>query len=417
MNIHEFQAKQLFSAHGIPVPRGAVAASSDQARAVATELGAETFVVKAQIHAGGRAMGRFEGALIGDGGVRFASSVDAAVDQAGEMLGHILHTEQTGAGGREVRRVYIEEKGRIARELYLAMWIDRGRGRVVVVASGEGGQAIEMAAGESALSIEKRAVDPSEGLEEGDARELAGALRLEGAQADQAVGIMQSMYAMFVSLDASLVEINPLAVTKGGDLIALDAVVTFDDNALFRHEEIRQLRDEGESGLGELEAAQHGVNYVKLDGNIGCLASGAGFALATLDAVKLCGGEPANFLDVPPDSKVNRVQDAFKLVLSDPALKSMLVNVFGGGIMRCDAIADAILIATRETSLKIPLVVRLAGTNSGLAQRRLKDSGPAMIFANDLADAAEKAVKASHEIKMTERRNWWQRTLGGYPNA
>ncbi len=417
MKIHEFQAKQLFRDHGIPVPRGVPAASTEEVRRVASELGAQAFVVKAQIHAGGRAMGRFEGALLGDGGVRSAATVDAAVREAGEMLGHVLHTAQTGPGGQIVRHVYIEEKSKVKREMYLAILVDRGSGRVTLVASGEGGVGIEEVAERSPGSIEKRVVDPAEGLSERDAGELAAALDLEGRQADQAVKIMLAAYALFVELDATLLEINPLAVTADGDLLALDAALNLDDNALFRHEDIRALRDDDEFSLGELKAAQHGVNYVKLDGSIGCLASGAGFALATLDAIKLSGGEPANFLDVPPDSKVDRVRDAFELVLSDPGLKCMLVNVFGGGIMRCDAVADAILISTREKPLQVPLVVRLAGTNSELALRRLKDSGPPMIFAGDLAEAAEKAVSASHESKIHERRHWWQRTVGNYPRA
>jgi succinyl-CoA synthetase beta subunit len=280
------------------------------------------------------------------------------------------------------------------------------------MASGEGGGDIERVASQRPESILKVAIDPLQGLQEDSAQDVATFLGLAGAQADEAKRTMLSMYDMFLGLDASLIEINPLAVTGTGQLLALDGMMTFDDNAVSRHEDIQALRDDAELRWGELEATRHGLNYVKLDGNIGCLASGAGLAMATIDVVKLHGGEPANFLDVPPAVEVERVKHAFELIVSDPAVEAILVNVFGGGIMRCDTIADAMLLVNREEPVRVPLIVRLAGVNAEFARGRLRDSGLAVTFADDMADAAEKVVKAATEARLTLRRSWWQRVQG-----
>ncbi len=412
MHIHEFQAKQLFAKYGIPIPKGAVASTVDEAVKIAREIDGSGWVVKAQIHAGGRRAGHFEDAPQGEGGVRIAKSVADVEKHAGQMLGHALITTQTRPSGSDVQRVYVEQACDVQRELYLGMLVDRHSSRVTLIASAAGGVNIESIAETHPESIIKLAIDPLEGLGEETAQGLVSELALDEDQASVATRVIQTMYEMFVALDASLIEINPLAITATGEVMALDATLTFDDNALFRHQDIQALRDQAELHLGELEAAQHGINYVKLDGNIGCLASGAGTALATLDAVHLLGGAPANFLDVPPVAQVGRIKEALKLLLSDPGVASILVNVFGGGIMRCDTIADAIIMANREMPLKVPLVARLAGTNATFAIRRLKDAGPNIIFATDLADAADKAVKAAKQTKEIQRRSWWQRVRG-----
>ncbi len=409
MHIHEYQAKQLLAKYGVPVPDGGVASTVDEATRIARDMGGGAWMIKAQIHAGGRRSGHFDGAPQGEGGVRLANSITDVEKHAGEMLGHALITSQTRPSGSDVERVYVERACDVASELYLGMLVDRHTSRVTLVASAAGGVNIESIAKEHPESVIKRAIDPNEGLATDTAQELASELALKGGQAEAAVGVIQTLYQIFTELDASLIEINPLAVTATGEVMALDATLTFDDNALFRHPDIQALRDDAELQLGELEAAQHGINYVKLDGNIGCLASGAGTALATLDAVHLFGGEPANFLDVPPVAQVGRVKDALRLLLSDPGVASILVNVFGGGIMRCDTIADAIIMANRETPLKVPLIARLAGTNATFAIRRLKDAGPDIVFASDLADAADKAVTAAKQVKAIQRRSWWQR--------
>lgn len=412
MHIHEFQAKQLLSSYGVPIPNGEVASSVDEAERIAREMGGSGWVVKAQIHAGGRRAGHFEDAPQGEGGVRIAHTTEDVRKQAGQMLGHALITAQTRPSGSEVERIYVEQLCDVQRELYLGMLVDRHSGRVTLIASSEGGVDIESIAEKHPQSIIKLAVDPLEGMQQQSVQQLVGKLGLEGDQANTAANLMQTMYKMFTELDASLIEINPLAITKAGNMMALDATLTFDDNALFRHENIQALRDEAELDLGELEAVRHGINYIKLDGNIGCLASGAGTALATVDAVHLAGGEPANFLDVPPSAQVGRVKGALKLLLSDPGVASILINVFGGGIMRCDTIADAIIMANRDMPLKVPLVARLAGTNATFAIRRLKDAGPDIMFASDLADAAQKAVQAAKQTKQIQRRSWWQRVRG-----
>ncbi len=412
MHIHEFQAKQLLDKYGIAVPRGDVASTVDGAANVAQKLGGGGWVIKSQIHAGGRRNGRFEGSPDGEGGVRFTRSIDEVRSNAEQMLGHVLVTEQTGPAGREVERVYIEEACDVQRELYLAMFVDRETGRVSLIAAPEGGIDIESTAVSVPESIQKLTIDPSTGVDQDGAQKLAVTLGLDGGPAEAMARIILAMYEMFIALDASLIEINPLALNAGGQMLALDATLTFDDNALFRHPDIQALRDASELRMGELEAARHGINYLKLDGNVGCMASGAGLAMATIDAIKSFGGEPANFLDVPPVAQADRVKEAFILLLSDPGVTGVLVNVFGGGIVRCDTIADGIILANREVPVRVPLIARLTGTSAGYAVRRLTDSGPAVTFARDLADAAEQAVKAANAAKRTMRRSWWDRMQG-----
>jgi succinyl-CoA synthetase beta subunit len=412
MKIYEYQAKELLDEHGVPVPRGGVASTPDEAVEVARGLGGSRWVVKAQIHAGGRRSGRFDGSPEAEGGIRFVGSLAEVAENASQMLGQVLVSEQTGPAGREVKRVYVEAAHEVQRELYLGMLVDRRTSRVTLIALGEGGANIESVTTRSPESVIKVAIDPLAGLSGDSAQAVAAALGLAGDQAHEASGIMLAMYEMFMRLDASLIEINPLAITTAGRLLALDARLTFDDNAMFRHRDIEALRDEGELQWGELDATQHGLNYVKLGGNIGCLASGAGLAMATLDAVTLYGGEPANFLDVPPAVQVERVRYAFELILSDPTVETILVNVFGGGIMRCDTIADGMILASREVPLRVPLIVRLAGVNAEFGRLRLKDSGLAVTFADDLADAAEKAVRAATEARLRSQRSWWQRVQG-----
>jgi succinyl-CoA synthetase beta subunit len=396
MNIHEYQAKSLLKKFGVAVPRGGVAYTPQEARKVAEELGGPVWVVKSQIHAGGRGAGRFKDKQAGKGGVRVVKSLDEVAASAGEMLGHILVTKQTGAAGREVKRVYIEEGCDIKRELYLGMLIDRSTSRVTVMASTEGGMEIEEVAAEHPDKILKVAIDPATGMEGFHARKLAFGLGLEGKQVQSAVKFMLAMYKVFTELDASIVEINPLVVTGDGQVIALDAKMNFDDNALFRHNEIEEMRDVSEENPTETEAAKHGLNYIKLDGNIGCMVNGAGLAMATMDIIKLYGGDAANFLDVGGGATKERVTTAFKLILSDSNVEGILVNIFGG-IMRCDVIAEGVVAAAREVSLHVPLVVRLEGTNVNLGKKILAQSGLAILSADNLADAAEKIVKAVKE--------------------
>jgi len=409
MKIHEYQGKELLKRRGIPVPAGAVAATPDEAANAADKLGGKRWVVKAQIHAGGRYKGHFEDDPRGEGGVRFAATVEELRRKAAQMIGHVLHTNQTGPVGREVRRVYVETALDVGRELYLAMLVDRNTSKVTLLASREGGVKIETAAMMSPESVMKYPIDLDRGIAVDDAKQVARDLGLADETTEAAARIIMTMYDMFIELDASLIEISPLAVTSNGELIALDATVTFDDNALFRHPDILTLRDEDELRLGELKAVEHGLNYVRLNGNIGLLASGAGLALATLDVVKVYGGEPANFLDVPPAAEVERVRRALRLILSDPNVESVLINVFGGGIMRCDTIADALILAHREEPLRVPVVARLAGTNSDFALRRLKDVGIPVQIATDMASAAQSAIAAARNTRIDIRRSWWQR--------
>ncbi len=397
MNIHEYQAKKLLAKYGVAVLKGGVAYTPAEAGQVAKELGGPIWVVKSQIHAGGRGKGTFKEAEAGDkGGVRVCKSVDEVVENADQMIGSTLVTKQTGAGGKEVKRVYIEDGCDIQRELYLGMLIDRATSRITIMASTEGGMEIEEVAAETPEKILKVVVDPITGIQPYHGRALAFGLGLEGKQVGAAVKFIMAMYRAFTDLDCSVVEINPLVVTGAGEVIALDAKVNFDDNALFRHKDIEELRDESEEDPAELEAARHSLNYIKLDGNIGCMVNGAGLAMATMDIIKLYGGEPANFLDVGGGATKERVTTAFKLILSDPNVEGILVNIFGG-IMRCDVIADGVVAAAREVSLNVPLVVRLEGTNVELGKKILNQSGLPIIAADNLADAAEKVVKAVKE--------------------
>jgi succinyl-CoA synthetase beta subunit len=384
MNIHEYQAKQLLAGFHVAVPRGGVAHTADEALAVARELGGPVWVVKAQIHAGGRGKG---------GGVKVVKSLDDVKAAAQQMIGMNLVTHQTGPQGKTVKRVYIEEGCDIARELYLGMLIDRASSRVTVMASTEGGIEIEEVAAKTPGKILKVSIDPVTGLQPFHARTLAFGLKLQGQQVGGAVKFMRAMYDAFVGLDASLVEINPLVVTADGRVVALDAKMNFDDNALFRHKDVAALRDEDEEDPIELEASRHELNYIKLNGSIGCMVNGAGLAMATMDIIKLHGGEPANFLDVGGGASREQVTTAFKLILSDVNVKGILVNIFGG-IMRCDIIAEGVIAAAKEVALAVPLVVRLAGTNVELGKKILGESGLDIVAADDLDDAADKVVKA-----------------------
>ncbi|MEK7317937.1 MAG: ADP-forming succinate--CoA ligase subunit beta [Pseudomonadota bacterium] len=400
MNIHEYQAKELLRRYDVAVPNGCVAFTPEEAAQAARKLGGPIWVVKSQIHAGGRGAGRFAGDPSGKGGVRVVKSIDEVQANASQMLGATLVTKQTGPAGREVRRLYIEEGCDIARELYLGMLIDRATSRITVMASTEGGMEIEEVAAHTPEKILKVAIDPASGIQPFHARRLAFGLGLSGKQVAAATRFILSAYRAFTELDASIVEINPLVVTGSGDVIALDAKFNFDDNALFRHPDIEAMRDESEEDPAETEAARHALNYVRLDGNIGCMVNGAGLAMATMDIIKLYGGEPANFLDVGGGATKERVTAAFRLILADPKVEGILVNIFGG-IMRCDVIAEGVIAAARDVDLTVPLVVRLEGTNVELGKTILRDSGLPILSANHLADAADKVVAAvrAHQKK------------------
>ena len=396
MNIHEYQAKNLLKKYGVAVPRGGVAYTPQEAEGVARELGGPVWVVKSQIHAGGRGAGKFKDNPAGKGGVRVVKSIEDVGRDTHEMLGHTLITKQTGPEGKEVKRVYIEEGCDIKRELYLSMLIDRGTSRVTIIASTEGGMAIEDVAEATPEKIITLAIDTTTGIQQFHTRKIAFGLGLEGKQVQTATKFLLGMYRAFVDLDVSMLEINPLVVTGDGQVIALDAKMGFDDNSLFRHKDIEELRDESEEDPAEVEANRHSLSYVKLDGNIGCMVNGAGLAMATMDIIKLYGGEPANFLDVGGGATRERVTTAFKLILSDPNVEGILVNIFGG-IMRCDVIAEGVIAAAREVSLHVPLVVRLEGTNVELGKKILSESGLPILSADNLADAAEKIVKSVKE--------------------
>ena len=396
MNIHEYQAKQLLAKFGVAVPDGGVAYTPKEAKTVADRLDGPVYVVKSQIHAGGRGAGRFKGNEGGKGGVRIVKSAEDVRANAEEMLGGVLVTKQTGPAGKEVKRLYIEAGCDIARELYLSFLVDRATSKVTVIASTEGGMEIEEVAEATPEKIITVPIDPVTGLRAHHARSIAFGLGLEGKQVGSAVKFLQAMYRVVVDLDASMVEINPLVVTGAGEVLALDAKMNFDDNALYRHPDIAELRDEDEEDPAELEAAQHELNYVKLDGSIGCMVNGAGLAMATMDIIKLYGGDPANFLDVGGGATKERVTAAFKIILSDPNVEGILVNIFGG-IMRCDVIAEGVVAAAREVSLHVPLVVRLEGTNVELGKKIMADSGLPIVSADNLGDAADKIVKAVKE--------------------
>jgi succinyl-CoA synthetase beta subunit len=385
MNIHEYQAKAILARYGVAVPRGRVAETPAEAEAAARELGSPVVVVKAQIHAGGRGKG---------GGVKVARSPAEARAAAEKILGMRLVTHQTGPEGRLVRKVLVEEGSDVARELYLGLVLDRAVSRLVMMASTEGGVEIEEVAARHPEKILRETIDPAMGLKPFQARKLAFGLGLSGGQVARAVSFMTALYRAFVESDGSLAEINPLVVTKGDEVLALDAKLGLDDNALYRHPDLEAMRDPNEEDPRETEAKRHDLAYIALDGNIGCLVNGAGLAMATMDLIKLHGDEPANFLDVGGGASTEKVAAAFKLILADPKVKAILVNIFGG-IMRCDTIASGIIAAAREVGLTVPLVVRLEGTNVDLGKKILSESGLAIISADGMRDAAEKVVTAA----------------------
>ena len=385
MNIHEHQAKTLLAGFGVAVPRGTPAFSVDEAADAATALGGPVYVVKVQIHAGGRGKA---------GGVKVVSSVDEVREIATDLLGKTLVTHQTGPQGREVKRLYVEEGCDIGDELYLSFLVDRGSSRITIIASSEGGMDIEDVAATQPDKILSVAIDPATGLQAHHARRLAGVMGLSGATAKQLPEFLGGLYDAFTALDASLIEINPLVVTGAGDLLALDAKMSFDDNALYRHPEVMALRDLAEEDPAEVRASEFELNYIKLDGNIGCMVNGAGLAMATMDIIQLQGGAPANFLDVGGSATTERVTEAFKIILSDENVRGILVNIFGG-IMRCDIIAEGVVGAARTLGLDKPLVVRLEGTNVEEGKRIMAESGLDIISADNLADAATKIVAAT----------------------
>jgi succinyl-CoA synthetase beta subunit len=394
MNIHEYQGKQLLKGYGLPVAEGVAIMSAGEAQAAAKKLPGPLYVVKSQIHAGGRGKGRFrELGTDAKGGVRLARSVDEVVANVKEMLGKTLVTKQTGPSGKQVNRLYIEDGADIDRELYLSLLVDRSAGRIAFVVSTEGGMDIEAVAHDTPDKIITVPVNPETGVTQSEIRTLCDALDLTGPAADDAQSVFPGLYKAFVEKDMSLLEVNPLIVMKDGHLRLLDAKVSFDGNAEFRHPELQELRDVSEEDAKEIEASKHDLAYVALDGNIGCMVNGAGLAMATMDIIKLYGAEPANFLDVGGGASKEKVTAAFKIITKDPAVKGILVNIFGG-IMRCDVIAEGVIAAVREVGLKVPLVVRLEGTNVDLGKKILRDSGLNVIPADDLDDAAKKIVAA-----------------------
>jgi len=389
MNIHEYQAKEILRSFGAPVPRGKPAFSVAEAVAAAKELGGPVWVVKAQIHAGGRGKG---------GGVKVVKSIEEVEKEAKRMLGMTLVTHQTGPQGRVVKRLYIEDGSAIARELYLSALVDRATSRIAFIASTEGGMDIEEVAHRTPERIATFQVDPASGYSGFIGNRIAASLGLQGDEIKQCGALVKSLYDAFVAKDMSLLEINPLVVTKEGKIVCLDAKMNFDDNALYRHKNVQELRDFGEEDPTEVEASRYDLSYIKLDGTIGCMVNGAGLAMATMDIIKLYGGEPANFLDVGGGASKEKVTAAFKLILSDKNVEGILVNIFGG-IMKCDIIANGIIAAAKEVQLDKPLVVRLEGTNVELGKKILAESGLPIVSGNDLADAAEKIVKAVKATK------------------
>jgi len=392
MNIHEYQAKELLAKFGVPVPAGYAAFSADEAADAAGKLPGPLYVVKAQIHAGGRGKGKFIGASPeAKGGVRLSKSIEEVRKNATEMLGETLVTVQTGPAGKQVNRLYITDGADIAREYYLSMLVDRATGRIAMVVSTEGGMDIEEVAHSTPEKIQTITIDPAEGFQAHHGRAVAFALKLTGDLNKQAQDVAAKLYQAFVTLDMSMLEINPLIETTDGKLLVLDAKVSFDSNALYRHPDVVALRDETEEDPMEIEASKYDLAYIKLDGNIGCMVNGAGLAMATMDIIKLNGAFPANFLDVGGGASKEKVTAAFKIILSDPAVKGILVNIFGG-IMRCDIIAEGIIAAAKEVSLSVPLVVRLEGTNVAEGKEILAGSDLPIVAANDLGDAARKIV-------------------------
>jgi succinyl-CoA synthetase beta subunit len=382
MKVHEYQAKQIFAKFGVAIPRGEVAYTPEEARGVAERLGGGTVVVKAQIHAGGRGKA---------GGVKIAKNLNEAEKLAREILGKTLVTHQTGPEGRVVHRLLIEEGLAIARELYLGLVIDRATGRPAFMASSEGGVEIEVVAAEHPEKILKEFVDPSVGFQAFQARKLAFGLDLDGKQVNEATKFLMALYRAFEATDASLAEINPFVVTKDGRLLALDAKMNFDDNALYRHPDIRELRDLDEEDPLEVKASKYSLNYIRLDGNVGCMVNGAGLAMSTMDIIQYAGGSPANFLDVGGGANEEQVKHGFEIILSDPNVKAVLINIFGG-IMRCDIVANGVVAAAKSLGIKVPIVVRLEGTNVELGQKILSESGMNFTVAKGMKDAAEKVV-------------------------
>jgi len=392
MNIHEYQAKELLQKFDVATTRGRVAATLDEAEQIARELGDIDIVVKAQIHAGGRGKGSFKNSF--KGGVHVRKTPGEVRDVAAKMLGEILVTHQTGPDGRKVNRVLVAESADIAREIYFAVLLDRATAAPLIVASTEGGVEIEAVAARSPEKIIREQIDPLVGLQPYQTRKLAKQLGFESWQLKNASKLFEGLYRTFIAFDCSMVEVNPLVVTKKGAVLALDAKFNFDDNALYRHPEIAAMRDIAEEDPREVEASKHGLNYIGLDGNIACLVNGAGLAMATMDIVKFYGGEPANFLDVGGGATEEQVTEAFKILIADKNVKAILVNIFGG-IMKCDVIAQGIIDAAKTVKLSVPLVVRLEGTNVEQGKQLLRESGLALIAADDLADAAQKAVAAA----------------------
>lgn len=396
MNIHEYQAKELLKKFDVATTRGRVASTLDEAAQIARELGDIDIVVKAQIHAGGRGKGTFTNGF--KGGVHVLKTPAEVRDVAAKMLGQILVTHQTGPAGRQVNKVLVAESADIAREIYFAVLLDRATAAPVIVASTEGGVEIEAVATKSPEKIIREPIDPLAGLQPFQTRKLAKQLGFESSQLKSASKLFEGLYRTFVAYDCSMVEVNPLVVTRKGDVLALDAKFNFDDNAIYRHPDVAALRDIAEEDPREVEASKHGLNYIGLDGNIACLVNGAGLAMATMDIIKFYGGEPANFLDVGGGATEEQVTEAFKILIADKKVKAILVNIFGG-IMKCDIIAQGIINAAKTLKLSVPLVVRLEGTNVEAGKKLIADSGLAVIAADDLADAAQKAVKAAGEKK------------------
>jgi succinyl-CoA synthetase beta subunit len=394
MNIHEYQAKALLRSYGAPVSDGRVVLKAEDAKSAAAELGGPLWVVKAQIHAGGRGKGKFKEAGAGEaGGVRLTKSVAEAAEEAKKMLGRTLVTHQTGPAGKQVNRIYIEDGSGIETELYLALLVDRETSRVGFVCSTEGGMDIEEVAANTPEKIINFSVDPATGFQAFHGRRVAFSLGLTGKAVKQCVSLMGILYKAFTERDMEMLEINPLIVTDSGDLKVLDAKVSFDGNAMYRQAEVAELRDETEEDSKELQASKYDLNYIALDGEIGCMVNGAGLAMATMDIIKLYGAEPANFLDVGGGATKDKVTEAFKIITSDPQVKGILVNIFGG-IMRCDVIAEGVVAAVKEVGLKVPLVVRLEGTNVNEGKAIINNSGLDVIAADDLKDGAQKIVKA-----------------------
>jgi succinyl-CoA synthetase beta subunit len=386
MKIHEYQAKTILARHGVPVPRGEIAFDSKEAGEIARRLGGPIVVVKAQIHAGGRGKG---------GGVKLAKSPEEAERLATAMIGMTLVTHQTGPEGRTVSRVLVEEGLQMQRELYLSLLLDRAAGRPVMMASAAGGMDIEDVAAKTPEKIVKVYIEPGVGIVPFEARQLGFAIGLDGAQVNKFVKLASALYAAFIATDASLVEINPLVVTAAGDLLALDAKMNFDDNALARHPDIRDLRDLGEEDPLEIEASKFSLNYIHLDGNIGCMVNGAGLAMATMDIIKLAGGEPANFLDVGGGANAEQIRNAFKILMSDKNVRAVLINIFGG-ILRCDVLAQGVIAAVKELGVPVPIVIRMEGTNVDEGKRLLRDSGMNFTTADSMGEAAQRVVQLAH---------------------